>query len=205
MISVIVTTYNRPRLLMERAIPSILAQTNGDWECHVVGDGTDDETTAVMTALCARDGRFRYTNLPHQSYPDDPGAKWCALGHEAINFGLDHALGEWVSALADDDEYTPDAFEVLTRRAAQGDVDFVYGRSVTPWGQGYGFWPPSAMNFTEGSYIYRSGLGYRYDSAGCLARGLPGDADLWIRMIEGGVRFAFVDHLVHRYYPSARS
>ena len=64
-VSVIVPTYNRPVLLMNRCIPSILAQTDPDWECHIIGDGTDAESAEYATYLAAHDSRFRFTNLQH--------------------------------------------------------------------------------------------------------------------------------------------
>ena len=59
------------------------------------------------------------------------------------------------------------------------------------------------MNFTDGSYVYRASLGYRYDPA-CIGRGLPEDADLWLRMIDDGVTFTFVDRLVMHYIVNPR-
>lgn len=201
LVSVLVPTYNRTKLLTERCLPSIVNQTHQDLDILVIGDGTEQETVDAMAEWTERDPRIRFWNLPHQQYPEDLGQKWCVLGLEAMNFGLDNAKGEWISALADDDEWELDAIESLLAKT-EG-VDFVYGKSITPGGQMYGYWPPSAMNFTDGSYVYRNGMGYRYDPA-CISRGLPEDGDLWIRMIEGGVKFAFLNKIVMRYYPNPR-
>lgn len=199
LVSVIVPTYNRRELLMTRSLPSIVNQTHRELEILVVGDGTDQDTVDAMAGY--EDPRAAFTNLPHQVYPEDDGQKWCVLGLEALNWGLDHATGEWIAALADDDAWEPDAIEVLLRTAIDRGVDFAYGQSVTPRGQMYGHWPPGAMNFTDGSYVYRNGMGYRYDP-GCIGRGLPEDADLWLRMIATGVTFAFIRKTVMRYYPN---
>lgn len=201
LISVIVPTYNRTRLLVDRCLPSILTQSHADLEVLVVGDGTEQETVDAMASY--PDPRVRFWNLPHQIYPEDPGSKWSVLALEALNFGLDQATGDWIAALADDDEWFPDAMESLLGMAKQTGVDFVYGKSITDEGHVYGFWPPSAMNFTDGSYVYRRSLSYRYDPA-CMSRGLPEDADLWIRMIHDGVKFAFLDKLVMHYHVNPR-
>ena len=201
LVSVIIPTYNRCDLLMDRAIPSVLAQS-GDWECHVVGDGTDDATCRAMGALCRLDRRFRFTNRPRQRYPE--GSRWDhwgLLGLDALNYGLDTAApGSWIAVLNDDDEFAPDHHRMLLDTA--GDAEFVYGRSVTPWDQWYGAWPPGDGQLTQGSYIYRGrAKAYRYDPD-CLSRGLNGDADMWTRMYNDGIRFRMVPELVHRYYPS---
>jgi len=202
MISIIVPTYNRTRLLVDRCIPSILAQTDPDWELHVIGDGTEPETVDVMNAWCSIDPRMRFTNLPHADYPEDFESRWGLLGLTALNYGLDHALGDWIAVLADDDEWLPTHNEVLLR--AVSGADHVYGIAETYkdgqfTGQRYGAWPPGDGQFCNGANLYRASLPFRYD-LDCGSRGRTGDADLWIRMVESGVRFKFVPEVVLRYH-----
>jgi glycosyltransferase involved in cell wall biosynthesis len=204
MISIIVPTYNRTRLLMDRCIPSILAQTDPDWELHVIGDGTEQETVDDMEALCSIDPRIRFTNLPHADYPEDFGSRWGLLGLVSLNYGLDHALGDWIAVLADDDEWLPTHNEVLLRAASDSGADHVYGIADTFkggqfTGQRYGAWPPGDGQFCNGANLYRASLPFRYDLE-CGSRGKTGDADLWIRMVQGGVRFKFVPEVVLRYH-----
>lgn len=203
MISIIIPTYNRTRLLMDRSIPSILAQTNPDWECLVVGDGTEVATEIEMRDLIGRDDRFRFWNLAHDLYPDGVEG-WGLYGLTALNFGLDWARGEWISVLGDDDEITPDHNEFLLGVAEESGRDFIYGMSDTIkdgrlTGQLYGKYPPGDGSVTQGSYIYKRSLEYRY-RRDCYSRGHNGDADMWLRMLEGGVTFTFVPRIVHHYY-----
>lgn len=202
MISVIVPTYNRTRLLMERCLPSVVAQTVDDWECHVVGDGTEQATVGEMADLCARDPRFRFTNLPHYEYPADPRARWGTVGLAALNLGLDYARGDWIAVLADDDEWTPDHHEVLLRAQAESGADHVYGIAEASDGQRWGAWPPGDGQLANGANLYRASLPYRYDVRAMRLAGRTGDADLWLRMVAGGVRFHFTPRVVHRYHPS---
>ena len=190
---------------MERAIPSLLAQTYTDWECLVVGDGTNQETVARVGTFCEKDSRFRFWNLAHDEYPEG-GEAWGLYGLTALNFGLDWARGEWISVLNDDDEYTPDNFEVLLAEAELSGADFIYGMSDTwkdglPTGQLYGQLPLGDGNVTQGAYIYRRGLEYRY-RRDCYSRFRNGDADMWARMREGGVRPSFISRVVHHYHRS---
>ena len=201
-VSVIVPTYQRCRVLMDRCIPSIKAQTITDWECHVVGDGTDEDTVAEMTALCAQDPRFRFTNLPHDTYPEVWDIRWGLIGLTAINHGWDTARGEWITVIGDDDEYRPNHHEVLLAAAERTGADFVYGISTTfkegkDTGQEYGGWPPGDGAFA--AYMFRTSLPYRF-ALDCWDRGHAGDADLWYRMIEGGVKFHFEQVLVKNYH-----
>ena len=204
MISVIVPTYNRTRLLMDRCIPSIMAQTDPDWELHVIGDGTEQATVDEMAALCATDSRVRFTNLPHADYPEDFESRWGLLGLVSLNYGLDNALGDWIAVIADDDEWLPTHNEVLLAAALKSGADHVYGVSDTYkngqfTGQRYGSWPVQDGAFCNGANLYRAGLDYRYD-LDCRSLGRTGDADLWIRMYEGGVQFEFIRDVVLRYH-----
>jgi len=196
-VSVIIPTYNRTDLLLERALPSVFAQTVTDQEVIVVGDGTEQATVDALTP----DPRVRFWNLPHYPYPADPRKAWGLYGLEALNFGLDQARGEWIAVLGDDDEFTLDHHEILLAAAEGSGGDHVYGISETYkggafTGQLYGAWPPGRGQFCNGANLYRASLGYRYD----LANTTEGDADLWTRMHADGVRFHFTPQVVHHYH-----
>ena len=207
-ISAIIPTYNRNDMLLRRALASVLRQTMQVDEVLIVADGMVGGQLEELEYLL-KDVQFeaqpaiRFWNIPRPDYPKDPGNFWSVQGWAARNFGLDHAKEGWVAPLDDDDEWTDDHIEKLYDAVIREGTDFAYGRAITPTGQGYGYWPPSGMNFTDGSQLYRHDMGYRYDPE-CLTRWLPTDADLWNRMVAGGVRFTFVDELVHRYFPAAR-
>ena len=196
-VSTIIPTHDRADLLMKRAIPSVLAQTVTDWECLVVGDDTDDATVRAMRRLCRRDPRFRFWNLPRQEYPGDARGRWQVGGTAAFNFGLDQAVGEWVSYLADDDCYRPTHHEALLAKAANADV--VYGRSAGLVGFYGGVWPPEPYDIAQGAWIARRSIVGR-------ATTVPGragwDADWWTELIGRGVRFKQVGHVVHEYHPA---
>jgi glycosyltransferase involved in cell wall biosynthesis len=195
-ITTVIPTYDRPRLLMERAIPSVLAQV-GDWECIVVGDGTDGQTVAAMDALCAKDARFRFWNPPRTPLPDDPLERWKVMGVVPFNFGLDQAQGEWVSYLADDDEYRPDHHRLLLERATH-DADVIHGLSRAGT-QTYGAkWPVDNKTIVQGAYLLRASLGHRADP---VPRDVAWDIVWWQGLLDRGARFRYIGELVHIYHP----
>lgn len=208
-VTVIIPTYNRNELLLGRALPSVLAQTEPSAEILIVADGMAAgpfaELRAAIDALA--DQRIGLFNIERQAYPDDPHRRWCVLGLDARNFGLDLATSDWVAILDDDDEFEPHHHATLLDAADATGRDFAYGRSIATWHDGrvtdYGAWPPGGGQFCEGAYVYRRSLGYRYDPA-CATAGVPADGQLWDRMAAGGVGFVFVPEVVHRYYPNPR-
>ena len=208
-ISVVIPTYNRCDLLMSRALPSVFAQdADVDLEIIVVGDGTDFETVTAMRDLESKDPRVTFWNRQHQVYPDDPGEKWCVLGLEARNWGYEKATGDFLVGLDDDDALLPHMIRTLHKSLVQGGVDVAYGRSLA-FNQAdkkiaeYGKFPPMHFAFCEGAWLSKHDLGYWLDPA-CIERGLPEDGDKIDRMVAGGVQFAFVNDVVHHYWPNPR-
>jgi glycosyltransferase involved in cell wall biosynthesis len=205
-VSIIIPTHDRPELLTERAIPSVLRQeTDHEIELLVVGDDTDAKTVSLMEALVKEDSRISFWNLPRQVLPEDAKTAWLVIGLEARNFGHDHATGDYVGGLDDDDEFTRDHVQVLVDAIVENDVDFAYGKSIAYKSDGriqhYGHWPPGYGAFCDGAAIWKRSLGYRYDPE-CVSRGMAEDGDLWTRMWDDGVRFTFVPTVVHHYYPA---
>lgn len=92
-ISVVIPTFNR-RVLVERAIRSVLAQTLSIDEIIVVDDGSTDGTLDHLTALFG--DRIRYIRQ------DNRGVS------SARNLGLRNARGRYLTLLDSDDEWMPE-------------------------------------------------------------------------------------------------
>lgn len=93
-LTVVIPTRNRARLLRD-ALRSVLAQREVDLEVVVVDDGSDDATAAQTAG--ERDGRV--------SVVRHDVARGVAA---ARNRGIEHARGEWIAFLDDDDLWAPD-------------------------------------------------------------------------------------------------
>lgn len=101
LVSVIIPTRHRPTLVI-RALGSVFCQTWRELEVIVVVDGPDPDTIAVLRTV--DDPRLRIIVNPRSL---------TAAG--ARNVGMDHAKGEWIAFLDDDDEWSP---EKLARQLA---------------------------------------------------------------------------------------
>ncbi len=125
LVTVVVATYNRAELLVERCLPSILNQTYENLEVVVVGDGCTDDTEEAIKGI--RDPRLSFVNLDErQAYPSNPLHFWMVAGTPAMNHGLSLARGEYITHLDDDDEYTQDRLQKLVEFAAENACDFVW-------------------------------------------------------------------------------
>lgn len=98
-VSVIVPTYNRPKMLAE-ALRSILSQTYQEFEIVVVNDGGLD-VKSVLTPLSSRN---RIIYLTHSANKGLAAAR---------NTGLKSARGKYIAYLDDDDIFLPDHLETL--------------------------------------------------------------------------------------------
>ena len=202
LVSVIIPTYQRAELLMTRSLPSVLAQTHDELDIHVIGDGTDQATVDAMARVT--DPRVRFTNLPHAEYPTDPLDRWRAMGIPPINHGLDTARGEWVQILADDDAYPPRRTAFLLSLAQKHRSDMAYGRSRFLGRRPglFGSFPRrNGQYMTDGAFLLRASLGYRYDPD-AWKRGIIADCDLRRRLFADRVRMVFTPEIVYLYWPA---
>lgn len=205
LVSIRIATYNRSQLLLERAIPSALAQTYKNIEVVVVGDGCSDDTFDRLAQL--RDPRITFFNLPHQGiYPEQPRPRWMVAGAPAMNEAAQRARGEWIAPLDDDDAFLPDHVEQLLETARTGRFEMVYGnlkvKAAAP-GQDYELrkYPPAYGHFGFQGALYMSALRFFEYDLKAWVLDEPGDWNLCRRMLESGVRVGWADRPVTVLYP----
>jgi glycosyltransferase involved in cell wall biosynthesis len=90
--SVIITTYNRSTLL-KRALNSLIAQTETDWEAIIVDDGSTDDTASLIKPYMENDSRIKYVYQKNAGYA------------MAKNTGIFLSKGKFITFLDSDDEY----------------------------------------------------------------------------------------------------
>jgi glycosyltransferase involved in cell wall biosynthesis len=95
-ISVVISTFERPEAC-ERALRSVLAQTEPPLEVLVCDNGSTDQTESIMRAWEHREERVRYLRTARNT--GTPGT--------TRNLGIEHARGALIAFLDDDDEWLP--------------------------------------------------------------------------------------------------
>ena len=120
LVSVVIPTLNRPKLLL-RAIDSVTRQTYQQIEIIVVVDRPEEDTLSAVRSV--DDPRIRIVVNQHSL---------TAAG--ARNTGTEHATGEWVAFLDDDDEWLAEKLERQLAFAADRPPALVtcLSRIVTP-------------------------------------------------------------------------
>ncbi|MCA8951650.1 MAG: glycosyltransferase, partial [Planctomycetes bacterium] len=207
LVTVRIATYNRGRLVAERALASAIAQTYDNLEIVVVGDCCDAATAAAVRSV--DDPRIRFVNLPERGrYPSDPLLRWMVAGSTPMNHGVELARGEWIAPLDDDDEFAPDHVEVMLRECIERDLDFAWGIAESELANGewqqQGAWPLRHGQICHSAVFYHRRIAEIRHDLDAWRLDEPGDWNLWSRIRDAGARLGFVDRVVTRHYVERR-
>ena len=112
-VSIIIPIYNT-RDYLTSCLDSIASQDYSDFECILVDDGSTDGSGLICDDYARKDGRFKVF------HKENGGVS------TARNFGLEHALGDWVYFVDSDDEILPGGLQALVD-CIDNDVDCVVG------------------------------------------------------------------------------
>lgn len=110
MISVIILTYNREKLV-GRAIESILGQTFTDFELIIVDNGSTDQSGQIAEGYAQRDSRIKVIHKERGN-----------IG-SGRNVGLDAARGDYITFIDDDDWVEPTYLAYLHQLAVTNEAD----------------------------------------------------------------------------------
>lgn len=198
LVSVIIPTHNRAKLLIARAIPSVLKQTYQNFELIIVADKCTDDTKKGVQKI--KDPRIRLVELTDRPpLPDDLHARWRVAAAAPRNKGFEMAQGEWITQLDDDDEFTPNHIEILLNRALMG-YDFVYGNILATKPNGeqiiIGRYPPVYGHISTQSYLLSSKYRNIKFNTDATATWEPEDWNFCRRVIEAGANVSYINEVV---------
>jgi glycosyltransferase involved in cell wall biosynthesis len=116
-VDVILPTYRRPHTI-GFAIRSVLGQSHPRFTLHVVGDGCDAQTEAVVRSF--DDPRIRFRRFP----------KGTGFGYVHRNTVLKESSAPYIAYMTDDDLWFPDHLERGLARLQDGKLGLVAFRSI---------------------------------------------------------------------------
>jgi len=202
LVSVIIPTHGRSKLLAERALPAVLAQTHARIEVLVIGDSAGPDTAAVVSQF--EDPRVEYVELTQRYEYPDRHRHWLAATTLARNEGYRRARGRWLFDADDDDRVPEDAIERLLAHARKERLEAVQGtiREHLPEGGSRPIVSTVTQLPLKGAVVHAH---LRFFDREHLASafGVPGDWFRSERMVRAGVRIGVVDWVTYDYYPSS--
>ncbi len=199
-ITVVISTYQRP-YACARALRSVLAQTEPPLEVLVCDDGSADETEARMRDWRRHDERVRYLRVPRNS----------GTPATTRNLGIEHARGDWIAFLDDDDEWLPG--KLATQRAVltTGGADAIGTNALCSDGSIYfpdalPVWRPTSLDVLKADPIIMSSALVRRELL-LSTGGFPTDVRLkgfedyalWLELAGHGARFLVLGDALVRY------
>jgi Glycosyl transferase family 2 len=112
LVSVLVATANRPHILIDRCLRSILDQTYQNLQIIVVGDHCTDETPNLIDGL--QDSRIQFCNLDQRGPYPRPGIdRWYVAGTRPLIAAQSMARGHFITYLDDDDRWERKRVEIM--------------------------------------------------------------------------------------------
>ncbi len=205
MISIIIPAYNYAQYLPE-ALDSLLAQSEKDWECIIINNGSFDNTADVAKNYVSKDIRFRYFEIENKGVSN------------SRNFALKQCKGLFIQFLDADDKLEPEKLNAqLNYLRANPQVDLVYGdaryfRDNQPGERRYSMhandkeWMPCISGkgntlvdimlkrniFPINAPLFHKRLIDEYGAFDETLTGLE-DWDLWLRFAVNGSCFAYLN------------
>lgn len=206
LISIIIATYNRSSILINRTIPSILNQTYGNFEVIIVGDHCIDDTPALIKKLT--DSRIKFHDLQKRGkYPTDIKDRWFVQGTKPRNKGMQIARGDWFVFISDDDVLYPNHLETLLKAALNLNVEFISASYETVKNGEKKIIYPSIFTknghqaFIGGmqTWMYKSYLkSFKWNIHSWRKTwNRPVDYDLMLRFLQSGVKMGHIDDVVY--------
>ena len=126
LVTVYTPTFNRSKILTERAVPSALSQTYKNLEYLIIGDCCTDNTGEEIKKKF-NDKRIKFTNLSNRekNYPNALKNNWLAGAVLPSNYAFTISKGKWIARLDDDEQWSEDHIEKLLNFAKKNDLEFV--------------------------------------------------------------------------------
>ncbi|HEX3001824.1 MAG TPA: glycosyltransferase [Methanoregula sp.] len=199
-VSVIIPTYNQADLLRD-ALQSVLSQTFPGWEAIVIDNFSPDRTRETVLSL--PDPRIRYVQFSNNG-----------IIAASRNHGIFLARGKYVAFLDSDDRWYPEKLSRSLAELSGGAGAVCHGMRICETGKSPVEFRPlqpvhdfyETLLFTGNSLITTSTVvvkrewlarlgGFSENPAIVTAE----DYDLWLRLLNNGVRFTVIPEILGDY------
>lgn len=115
LVSIVVPTYETPKLFLCQMVDSVVAQTYGNWELCIADGSESGQVEKVLREQYGGEARIRYRHLPQNG-----GIS------ENTNQGFAYAQGAYLALLDHDDLLVPSALYEMVKRANSTGADLLY-------------------------------------------------------------------------------
>ena len=216
LVSIYVPTRNRSKILIDRAISTVLSQNYKNFELIIVGDCCTDDTKVLIRKI--NDKRVKFYDLQYKKKNlEDKIFLWMGGENVAANFALSKCNGDWISRIDDDVFWTKDHIEKSLKFCLENNLEFCSSiHEVFENGKQYIKLGPEIYSEYIGteklkrkikfknnrmgshpSWFYRSYLSFfKYNLNAYYKKwNRGGDVDLFERFVKLGVEIGFMEQV----------
>ena len=221
LISVCIPTFNRAKILLERAVDSVFSQSYQNFELIIIGDSCTDDTTKLLSKI--KDKRLIFENLKERkkNYAQTVENHWFVGPAIPSNRALEIASGDWIARIDDDDTWSKFHLEKLVNFAQENNFEFVsslyeeerFGERKVVQGvhaldtyytqKVYYNMDQSPKIGGVSTWLYRSYLKFMKYNIDCWRKkwNRVNDIDLSLRFYKAGVRMGFLEEVLAYIIP----
>ena len=120
MVSLIMPLYNRNDFVIS-TLQSVSNQSDSNWECIIVDDGSTDDSYKFVSDYIRNDSRFRLYNRTSEYKKGGNGAR---------NYGFDLSKGDYINFIDSDDVLHPDFVKLKLNAIINSDADAIISKTV---------------------------------------------------------------------------
>ena len=196
LVSIIMPTYNRCKILSEIGIPSVLKQSYKNFELIIVSHGSTDGTEQIIKKI--KDKRIKFYKIPRvKKYPPSLDNHWACHSVDPTNYGLKKIRGDWIAHHDDDDIWESDHLEILLNFAQKNNYEFVSSHHIEIRNGKKKIIDRSNNNPPIGSHhtwLYTSNLSFFERNINCWRKkwNRIHDVDVADRMSKVGLNFGYL-------------
>ena len=205
LISIVMPTYNRAKILSEIGIPTVLNQNYKNFELIIVSHGSTDETEVVVNKI--NDKKIKFFKISREKrYPESLDNHWACHSVDPTNCGLKQIKGDWIAHIDDDDIWTEDHLEKLLNFAIKNKYEFVssahtevrYGKKTIKDYSNYT--PPIGAHQT---WLYTANLAFFERNINCWRAtwNRIHDIEVGQRMLKVGLNFGYSKEVTYTAKP----
>lgn len=115
--SIIIPIYNSENYLAQ-CLESVISQSEGDFECILINDGSNDSSADIISRFCDKDKRFISFYKQNGGYTS------------AMNLGIDKSSGDYLIVLGSDDRLNTELLKSLKDEIMNTKPDIISFRAV---------------------------------------------------------------------------
>jgi len=206
LITIYTPTFNRAKILKNRAINSVLKQSYKNFEYIIVSDGSTDNTEQIVKSF--KDKRIKFFKIKRKiQYKKNIENLWFAGPVRPNNFALKKTKGKWLAKIDDDVVWHKDHLKRSLKYCKKNNLEFMTSASKAIRFKKVVCAKPYKINNClmggSNTFFYKSYLKFFKFNIHCWKKSVNrvNDIDLFDRISKVGAKIGYSKKINNFIYP----